>query len=641
MKAAEHPEGRSRMGSKAMRTVVLAFLAVAGSAVPALAQDDFRHGRIREVEPTVTLQREAEPGSEEAYANSPFLPGDRVWTDDRGRVEFQFPDGATLRLDSRGKLDYLAHDDARGARVVLKLWSGGLYLRTRADRQGVEVEVETPAGVVETLARGVYRIDVDSGETRLSVYEGEASLDGGGRTVRVDAGERTYARRGEDPESARVFDRGEEDDFAAWDREREGEDHWADAERRYLPEELEVYAGELEANGNWRYENAVGYVWQPTVEVGWRPFWRGRWGWTSYGWTWIPHERWGWAPFHYGRWGFSTGFGWYWIPGRSWGPAWVSWASGGDYIGWCPLGHRDRPVHAWGGNRGFASGRGDHNAWNFVRRGDLGARDLSRRRIDPAAVSLQQVRLVESARARPTRDLRGFSVVDPGTAAAVPRGVRTRPTPGDTVPELQVDRQTTIPSTVRPRPREVQGIRNYDRRADPAQDSEAQARRPGRDRGASEGTSRERATDVRSPRSRPAERLESGSGASARRPKRAAPPEREADPETQGRFFRPLSEPRSRPSERREATPSREDTYRPRDESRPRPRSESSADRERKDSGASRGMRSAPPREERSSPPPRVEPRRSEPPRSAAPAPRSGSSGRSDRAASRQERNRR
>ena len=29
--------------------------------------------------------------------------------------------------------------------------------------------------------------------------------------------------------------------------------------------------------------------------------------------------------------------GWFWVPGREWGPAWVSWRTGGDSIGWAPI----------------------------------------------------------------------------------------------------------------------------------------------------------------------------------------------------------------------------------------------------------------------------------------------------------------
>src|SRR5581483_11336207 len=47
----------------------------------------------------------------------------------------------------------------------------------------------------------------------------------------------------------------------------------------------------------------------------------------------------GWATYHYGRWANLSGYGWVWFPGEDldWGPAWVSWRTGGDYVGWAPL----------------------------------------------------------------------------------------------------------------------------------------------------------------------------------------------------------------------------------------------------------------------------------------------------------------
>src|SRR5262249_58383248 len=60
------------------RTLALVLLAMAG---PAFAQEEgFRDGRLRYVEPGVTLQRGSETGAEEAMPNLPFLPGDRLWT---------------------------------------------------------------------------------------------------------------------------------------------------------------------------------------------------------------------------------------------------------------------------------------------------------------------------------------------------------------------------------------------------------------------------------------------------------------------------------------------------------------------------------------------------------------------------------
>jgi hypothetical protein len=427
---------------------------LAGLAGSAEAQEAPGHGRIRHVEPNVTLQRETETGAEEAAANTPFFPGDRVWSDGGGRAEFQFADGTVLRLDQRGKLDYVAHEEGRPERIVLKLWSGGLFVHAREGREGATVLIETPDGLVEIAERGVFRVDVESGETRLSAYEGEAALVAGGRKVGVGASERSYVRGGEAPEPARRFDaRADEDDFSAWDRDREGQQSWADDGRSYVPENLQAYSAELAANGVWRYEASVGNVWQPYVSSGWRPYVSGRWTWTAYGWTWVPAEPWGWAPSHYGRWGHSASFGWYWIPGRTWGPAWVSWASGGDYIGWCPLGWRDRPVYGYGhgygyrGSSGYATyrGAGDGAGWSFVRRGEMGRRDVSRRRRDRPDDGGADVRVVDSPLARPTRDLREFRVVE-GGARVVPRSARTRPAPADTTaPEVRADRPTTAP----------------------------------------------------------------------------------------------------------------------------------------------------------------------------------------------------
>ncbi|HEY7516385.1 MAG TPA: FecR family protein, partial [Vicinamibacteria bacterium] len=477
------------MRSEVVRRSMVVFLALMGLAVPGTAQEEYRHGRIRYLEPQVTLQRATETGAEEAVVNLPFLPGDRVWTDSGGRAEFQFESGALLRLDSRSKLDYAAHDEGRDGRVVLNLWSGGLYLRVR-NRGDEGFLVETPGGLVEMAKRGVYRLDVESGEVRVSVYEGEARLDSGGERVDVDAGERAYARRGESALPPRRFDRDEDDEFARWDEDRERREAWAAGSRKYLPDELDTYASEFESNGTWYYEGDVGYVWRPTVAAGWRPYWNGRWVWTAYGWTWAPNEPWGWAPFHYGRWGFSAGLGWYWMPGRAWGPGWVSWAVAGDYVGWCPLGYRDRPVY-WSG-RGHAVARGHggepSSAWAFVKRGDVGARDVAVRRVDLRPEALGGVRVAESPRLRLSRDARELREAPVNRDVAVPRNARVKPTPADNVPELGPDRQVTIPTPGITRRRSTP--REDPTRYDRLNNADESARAPRDDR----------PTDTRSPR---------------------------------------------------------------------------------------------------------------------------------------------
>jgi hypothetical protein len=96
------------------------------------------------------------------------------------------------------------------------------------------------------------------------------------------------------------------------------------------------------SGGSWIDVEGYGYCWQPDVALNdqsWRPYTDGYWAYTDDGWTWISYEDFGWATYHYGRWARLSDYGWVWVPGADleWGPAWVSWRTGGDYIGWAPL----------------------------------------------------------------------------------------------------------------------------------------------------------------------------------------------------------------------------------------------------------------------------------------------------------------
>ena len=534
---AERPLAHRTAKGFSVMTRRLTMLAVLFGTATAVAstQDSYRHGRILSAEPGVTLQRATEPGAEEASPNLPLLPGDRVWTDRAGRGEFQFADGTVLRLDSASKLDYVAHDDGAGDRVVLRLWSGGLYLHNRDGRGYPDFGIETPGGVVEARVRGVYRVDAVGGETRLSVYEGEAALQAD-REVLVQAGERAYARQGEPASDAQGFDRAALDDFDRWDADREDRQAYAASRRDYLPEVVAPYAGELDSYGAWYYQTEIGHVWRPYVAAAWRPYYDGRWAWTPYGWTWVAAEPWGWAPFHYGRWEYTPMLGWYWIPGNVWGPAWVSWAYGGDYIGWCPLGHDDRPALYGGRRTGRAVPHGTLSVgdqpWAYVRRADFAAADLPRR-IQNTLAARQQVHPVEHAHARPDRDLH---VTDGGTATrAVPRNVRTRPGPGDTTPELRTDPATTVPFPVARRRH-----RDPDEEAAPAgQSAPAATPRPGLVHPMRAVTPSEPAPEP--PPSHPTDERQRAHPTDAR--SREARPA-DADHEVLRRVFGPLSQPR-------------------------------------------------------------------------------------------------
>jgi hypothetical protein len=451
-------------GVMSARAKVLA-LAVLLPVSTVHAQDAYRYGYVRTVEQGVTLQRASEAAAEMASPNAPFLPGDRVWTDDAGRMEVLFADGSVLRLDSRSKLDYVSQEGGRRERAVLRLWSGSLILHVRDQKRSPEFIVESPEGVLQPGERGVYRLDVQPGEARVVVFEGEADVEAN-RRVRLDRGEQLIVREGEpygSPE--RISHEVADDTFARWDRDLEEQLAYADGRREeYIPEEVAPYAGDFASNGSWRVEGDYGHVWYPRVNAGWAPYSHGHWAWTAFGWTWIPTERWGWATSHYGRWGYSNG--WFWIPGRSWGPGWVNWSVGGDHVGWCPLGRGDRPVYVPGRQaKDYAVRRGPLQAdtvpWTYVRRGDMGQRDLARRRVDPTQLATGQLRVAPAAHTRLSRDLRlvegtqGLGAAQPAIGGtAVPRNVYVKPSPGDTVPELQADPKTTIRRPIPRRHRE-------------------------------------------------------------------------------------------------------------------------------------------------------------------------------------------
>jgi hypothetical protein len=255
---------------------------------------------------------------------------------------------------------------------VVRLLEGRIRLSIAGPARDVSYRIDAPSAWVQIADPGEYRVALlRESEVELAVLRGAAELVNEQGRSYIRAGERTFARAGAAPSPAYVFN------SAAWD----AFDRWSEARRdqrlgvsaQYLPSDVRPYAASLDAYGDWRYEQAYGYVWYPRVHVGWRPYYRGRWvSLRPYGWTWIAGDPWGWPTHHYGRWGISAG-AWFWIPGRHWSPAWVSWAYAPGYVSWCPLGWNNRPVlqivnvNVYGGRR-----YDPWHAWTVVPRHHFG-----------------------------------------------------------------------------------------------------------------------------------------------------------------------------------------------------------------------------------------------------------------------------
>jgi hypothetical protein len=424
------------------RTVLAVATALALSGA-ASAEEDYRHGRVRYVEPGVTLQRATEPAAEEAAVNVPFLPGDRVWTDDRGRVEFQFGSDSFLRVDAASKLDYL---EESGSVLVVRLWSGALFAHAGDE---YDFEVESPAGLISIRERGIYRVDARGGVVALTVVEGEAAL-GGEQPVTVREGEHLVARGGESPR-LETFDRAATDDFGAWADGRHESVRYVRQYPSDLPPASIPFYDELYDHGTWANELSVGYVWYPRVSALWTPYAYGRWMWTAYGWTWVAAEPWGWAPFHYGRWGHSVKRGWYWIPRHGWSPAWVKWAVGDGLVGWSPLDYRNLALRDPYAHLPLTRGGDTIGLWRYAR-----PRDMTRWTLAGfgTRASGSNVKVVASPRARLTKDLRVVEGPLPAPTArsgAFPRTRRTATRPPDGVLG-QAGRAAASPSAPAPDP---------------------------------------------------------------------------------------------------------------------------------------------------------------------------------------------
>jgi hypothetical protein len=100
---------------------------------------------------------------------------------------------------------------------------------------------------------------------------------------------------------------------------------------------VDYFYDNLHPYGEW-INCSYGYCWHPTgVAADWAPYTDGYWAYTDSGWTWVSYEDYGGIVYHYGRWVNLYGEGWVWVPDVHWAPAWVSWRSSPDYVGWAPL----------------------------------------------------------------------------------------------------------------------------------------------------------------------------------------------------------------------------------------------------------------------------------------------------------------
>lgn len=401
--------------------VVAAALGVLPAA-PASADDDQDRGstyaRVRYVDGGLTVQSTGQGEVVEAVVNTPVVPGDSAWTED-GRAEIELADGSVLRLDAGTRIDVrnLADLGNRYEKTTLiALRQGGLQIDAPEPSSSDKViQIDSEGGSVYLLSGGSFRIDAEGSVCTVSSLRGVAELSGDGGSVLVRSGERSSAGRGRNPSDPRPFNTLRQDSFDRFCEERgqaylrQGTDPALDRVREQSAPEIDPYIGELSTYGDWRVFSDYGYVWRPRYSGAWGPYVNGHWVSTPTGWAWVSYDPWGWAPYHYGRWDFVVDIGWFWIPGRIWSGAWVSYAVGPSYVGWCPLNYYNRPVFTSVRVTNINVGRLDPRGWRFVPADRFAARG-------------------ERAAVRPDRLPRGTEVTVTGRLPRFdPREVAARP----------------------------------------------------------------------------------------------------------------------------------------------------------------------------------------------------------------------
>jgi hypothetical protein len=296
----------------------------------------------------------------DAGINRPVTTGDKLWSDQDGRVELQL-DASTIRLFHSTGFSFLNLNDNI---TQVRLSEGTILVRVRHLDDNETYEIDTPNLAFSITRPGIYRVNVDEGgdATSIRVRDGEGQVTGGGASYSVRSHDDAVFS-GVDQLSADVQDLSADyDEFDTWSANRDRRwEHSRSAQ--YVSQDVVGYE-DLDDHGDWRDSPDYGHVWYPRVEVAdWAPYHYGHWAYIEpWGYTWVDDQPWGFAPFHYGRWVNVEGrWGWIPSPPRAEGvvyvrpvyaPALVAFVGGGGFsvgiavggggaVGWFPLGPRE------------------------------------------------------------------------------------------------------------------------------------------------------------------------------------------------------------------------------------------------------------------------------------------------------------
>lgn len=272
-----------------------------------------RAARLSIIKGSVSLQPSGESQWGQALLNYTVTAGDRIYTDQGGRVELEVGP-FTVRMSETTDLTMANLNDQL---MQLGLAQGTIRVSVYQQPPANTVEIDTPNGALTVLGPGSYRVDTDpnNGYTLVSVNSGSLQVSGGGTNQMVGAGQAVQLT-GTDPIQIASVSLSAPDDFDQWSTQRDRRIE-SSASARYVSRYNMPGSDDLDEYGRWEEVSEYGGpVWYPAgVPAGWAPYRFGHWAWVEpWGWTWVEEEPWGFCPFHYGRWALIGG-AWGWVPG--------------------------------------------------------------------------------------------------------------------------------------------------------------------------------------------------------------------------------------------------------------------------------------------------------------------------------------
>jgi hypothetical protein len=118
------------LSKSAFVPVLLAALACALFALPAVADSQARIVRLSDVQGSVQIDKNSGMGFENAFLNLPVTQGTQLRTRENGRAEIEFEDGSTMRLAPNTSVQFntLGVNDAGKHISLVDLTEGLAYV---------------------------------------------------------------------------------------------------------------------------------------------------------------------------------------------------------------------------------------------------------------------------------------------------------------------------------------------------------------------------------------------------------------------------------------------------------------------------------------------------------------------------------